>query len=124
MPFTIVGVTPPGFEGTNQLSESQDVSIPIAWEPRVSTERSRLQGAGTWWLRLMGRMKDGVTVEQAREPGGCRLDANAPLTWLYEHTTPRQSLEKAKREYIMKRRMIHIPLAHSAPAQQSYARPT
>ncbi len=64
--FTIVGVTPPGFEGTNQLSGSEDVSIPIAWEPAVSADRSRMKGAGTWWLRLMGRLKPGATVEQAR----------------------------------------------------------
>jgi predicted permease len=64
--FTIVGVTPPGFEGTNQISESEDVSIPIAWEPQVSADRSRMKGAGTWWLRLMGRLKPGATVDQAR----------------------------------------------------------
>ena len=64
--FTIVGVTPPGFEGTNQLSESEDVSIPIAWEPPVSGDRSRMKGAGIWWLQLMGRLKPGATVEQAR----------------------------------------------------------
>lgn len=64
--FTIVGVTPPGFEGTNQLSGSEDVSIPIAWEPAVSADRSWMKGAGTWWLQLMGRLKPGATVEQAR----------------------------------------------------------
>jgi len=64
--FTIIGVTPPGFEGTNQLSDSEDVSIPIAWEAPVSADRSRMKDAGTWWLQLMGRMKAGVTVEQAR----------------------------------------------------------
>src|SRR3989441_1287002 len=64
--FTIVGVTPPDFVGTNQLSEFEDVSIPIAWEPPVSADRSRMKGAGIWWLRLMGRLKPGATVEQAR----------------------------------------------------------
>jgi predicted permease len=64
--FTIVGVTAPGFVGTNPLSQSEDVSIPIAWEQPVSAERSRMKGAGIWWLRLMGRLKPGATVEQAR----------------------------------------------------------
>jgi predicted permease len=64
--FTIVGVTPPGFEGTGQIGSSQDVSIPIAWEPQVSGDRSRLKGAGIWWLRVMGRLKPGATAEQAR----------------------------------------------------------
>jgi predicted permease len=64
--FTIAGVTPPGFEGTMQVGSSQDVSIPIAWEPKVSAERSRMQGTGTWWLRIMGRLKPGASAEQAQ----------------------------------------------------------
>ena len=32
----------------------------------VSKERSRMSGAGTWWLRLMGRLKPGATIEDAR----------------------------------------------------------
>ncbi len=63
--FTIVGVTPPGFEGTGQVGSSQDVSIPLAWEPKASGERTYLKGAGIWWLRLMGRLKPGATLEQA-----------------------------------------------------------
>ena len=66
--FTIIGVTPPGFEGTMQAGSTQDVTIPIAWEPQlyVDRERSRMNGAGVWWLRLMGRLKPGATAEQAR----------------------------------------------------------
>jgi predicted permease len=64
--FTVAGVTPPGFEGTMQVGSSQDVSIPIAWEPQVSVERSRMRGTGTWWLRLMGRLNPGATAEQAQ----------------------------------------------------------
>jgi predicted permease len=66
--FTVVGVTPPGFDGAMQVGSSQDVTIPIAWEPQlnVERERSRMHGAGVWWLRLMGRLKPGATAEQAR----------------------------------------------------------
>ena len=64
--FTIVGVTPQGFEGTGQVGSSQDISIPLAWEPQVSGERTYLKGAGIWWLRLMGRLKPGAMLEQAR----------------------------------------------------------
>jgi predicted permease len=63
--FTIVGVTPPGFEGTGQVGSSLDISIPLAWEQQVSGERTYLKGAGIWWLRLMGRLKPGATLEQA-----------------------------------------------------------
>jgi predicted permease len=66
--FTVIGVTPTGFEGTMQAGSTQDVTIPIAWEPslNVDRERSRMYGAGVWWLRIMGRLKPGATAEQAR----------------------------------------------------------
>lgn len=64
--FTIVGVSPPGFEGTSQVGSSQDISIPISWEPQMGGERSRMKSGGIWWLRLMGRLRPGATAEQAR----------------------------------------------------------
>jgi predicted permease len=64
--FTIIGVSPPGFEGTMEIGSSQDVSIPIAWEQQVDGDRSRMKGSGMWWLRLMGRLKHGATREQSR----------------------------------------------------------
>jgi predicted permease len=63
--FTIAGVTPPGFTGTSQVGTSQDVSFPIAWEPQINGEQSNLKDEGVWWLRLMGRLKPGATLEQA-----------------------------------------------------------
>jgi predicted permease len=68
--FTVVGITPAGFDGTMQVGTSLDVSIPLAWEPQVSAERSGMAGGGTWWLRLMGRLKPGATAAQAQ----ARLD--------------------------------------------------
>jgi len=64
--FTVVGVTPPEFTGTGQVGSSPDVSVPLALEPQLSTDRSRMRGAGQWWLRLMGRLQPGATAEQAR----------------------------------------------------------
>ena len=51
-----------------QAGSTQDVTIAIAWEPQVyvDRERSNMNGAGVWWLRLMGRLKPGATAEQAR----------------------------------------------------------
>jgi predicted permease len=64
--FTIVGVTPEGFDGAMNLGTSPDVSIPIAWEPQVNGERSMMKGSGSWWLLLMGRLKPGATAAQAQ----------------------------------------------------------
>jgi predicted permease len=64
--FTVVGVTPPGFDGTMQVGSSPDVTVPIAWETQLNPERRRMTGAGQWWLRLMGRLKPNATAEEAR----------------------------------------------------------
>jgi predicted permease len=66
--FTVIGVTPPGFDGAGQVGATQDVTIPLAMEPQlnVDPQRSRMYGAGMWWLRIMGRLNPGATPEQAR----------------------------------------------------------
>jgi predicted permease len=91
--FTVIGVGPPGFEGAMQAGSTQDVTIPIAWEPQlnVDRERSRMHGAGVWWLRLMGRLKPGATAEQAR----AQLE-NVFQQSVVEHRTARQSQAQAQ----------------------------
>src|SRR5882672_9845058 len=68
--FTIIGVTPPAFTDISQVDYHPVVSVPIASEPLLRGERSRLAPAkypGAWWLNLMGRLKPGATYEQARD---------------------------------------------------------
>jgi predicted permease len=66
--FTVIGVTPPGFEGAMQVGSTLDITIPIACEPQlyVDRQRSLLNGEDAWWLRVMGRLKPGATSEGAR----------------------------------------------------------
>jgi predicted permease len=68
--FTIIGVTPPAFTGTLQVDYRPAFTVPLAFEPLLRGERSRLSTAkepGAWWLNLMGRLKPGATYEQARD---------------------------------------------------------
>ncbi len=65
-PFVIVGVTPRGFEGTLQVGNSPDFTIPISKEPLVDIGAPMLSDHGSWWLRIMGRLKPGANSEQAR----------------------------------------------------------
>ena len=68
--FTVIGVTPPAFNGTLQVGYYPAVTIPLSSEPLLRGERSILGTAtkpGVWWLNLMGRLKPGATQEQARE---------------------------------------------------------
>jgi predicted permease len=86
--FTIVGVTPPGFEGAMNIGTTQDVTVSVVWEPQLIRERnrSRMSGPGEWWLRLMGRLKPGATAEQAR----AQLE-NAFHQAVLEHRAARQA---------------------------------
>src|SRR5262245_41660715 len=68
--FTIIGVTSPAFIGTLQVGYYPAVTVPVACEPLLRSENSRLGTAnepGAWWLDLMGRLKPGATYEQARD---------------------------------------------------------
>src|SRR5581483_11738447 len=68
--FTVIGVTPPAFNGTLQVGYQPAVTLPVACEPLLRGKESRLGTAsapGIWWLDVMGRLKPGATYEQARE---------------------------------------------------------
>ena len=84
--FTIAGVTPPHFNGTMDVGSAQDVTIPLAWEPQISGERSMLRGAGIWWLRIMGRLKPGATIAEAQTALAGPFQAS-----VLEHRAMRQS---------------------------------
>jgi predicted permease len=69
VPVTIVGVTPPQFYAGLQLSASPDLSLPMTLAPRLDPSgqsRSEMRQAWYWWVRMMGRMKPGVSLEQVR----------------------------------------------------------
>ena len=64
VPFTIVGVTAPGFFGPS-VGRSFDVAVPIGMVDRVTGRESRLDGRSTWWLDIFGRLRPGQTLEEA-----------------------------------------------------------
>ena len=90
--FTVVGVSAKGFDGTMGIGTSQDVTIPIAMEPQLyaDKQRSNLNAAGVWWLRIMGRLKPGATAEQAQ----AQLE-NAFHQAVLEHRAARQAAAQA-----------------------------
>ncbi len=92
VPFTIVGVSAKGFDGTMGVGTTQDVTIPVTLEPQLYVDKrdSYMNGAGVWWLRIMGRLKPGVTNEQAQ----AQLE-NAFLQSVLEHRAARQAAAKA-----------------------------
>jgi predicted permease len=68
--FTISGVTPPEFFGL-QPGTSVDMSLPLAVQPLILPRLaepgvSLFTAADHWWIEVLGRLKPGVTEEQAR----------------------------------------------------------
>jgi predicted permease len=63
VPFTIVGVMPPGFFGPD-VGRVTDLMLPFAAEPLIRGQESRLARGGSWWLQIMVRLKPEQGVEQ------------------------------------------------------------
>ena len=72
-PFTIIGITPPGFVGALQIGTRIDVTVPIAFEPMLLGEASAQANAEHppfWWVHLMGRLKPGAAPAGAQASFG------------------------------------------------------
>jgi predicted permease len=63
-PFTILGITPPGFRGT-VLIFSPDFFVPIVNQEQVDGWNGLNDRANRWVGAVMGHLKAGVTPEQA-----------------------------------------------------------
>ncbi len=64
-PLTIAGVGPPGFFG-EVVAQATDLWIPLAMQPEIVSGRDDLERWDVNWLLLMGRLKPGVTIGEAR----------------------------------------------------------
>ncbi|MGE3618344.1 MAG: ABC transporter permease, partial [Gemmatimonadales bacterium] len=64
-PMTILGVAPEGFESTI-LGERPLVYVPISMRSVVSPWFSGFENRRSYWVYLFGRLRDGVTQEQAQ----------------------------------------------------------
>ena len=62
--FDIVGVTAKTFNGVD-VGRTFDVAVPICAEPIIRGARSGLDLSDVWFLGGMGRLKPGVTADQA-----------------------------------------------------------
>jgi predicted permease len=64
VPITVVGVAPAGFFG-EEVGASPDLWVPLTMWSRIVPGRDLLNSPGTSWLRIVGRLKPGVSVPQA-----------------------------------------------------------
>jgi predicted permease len=80
-PFTIVGISPPGFFGDRIDSTPPALWIPLNHESTIEGETSKLKAPETNWLYLLGRVKPGVN------PGSLQAKLNSSLRqWLATQT--------------------------------------
>ena len=64
-PFTVVGVAPAGFDG-DVVGEQMGLFVPLSMQPEIVRGRHWRTAANTSWLSLIGRLKPGMTVAQAK----------------------------------------------------------
>jgi predicted permease len=64
-PYTIVGVTPPIFQGS-QTGLRTELWVPLLAGERLISTSNRLEQRDAMWMMLLGRLKPGVTAEQGQ----------------------------------------------------------
>lgn len=64
-PMTIVGVAPPGFDGTT-LGRQPDLYVPITMYGYMNQDWSGFENRHSYWALLFARLRPGVTLDQAR----------------------------------------------------------
>ena len=102
-PFTIVGISPPGFFGDRIDSNPPALWIPLNVEPIIEGETSILKQPDTNWLYVLGRIKPGIA------PGSLQAKiSNTLRQWL--STQPAYTLNGATNE-IPKQHVVITPQA-------------
>jgi predicted permease len=61
-PFTIIGVTPPGFFGETLRGDPPDMWIPVQQEPLIAGASTLLHQPSAAWLRVIGRLHPGAST--------------------------------------------------------------
>src|SRR5579864_8288909 len=61
-PFTVIGITPPGFFGETLGSDPPDMWIPVQHEPLIAGGSALLHQSFGAWLRIIGRLHPGAST--------------------------------------------------------------
>ncbi|HKT23115.1 MAG TPA: ABC transporter permease, partial [Terriglobales bacterium] len=64
-PFTVVGIAPPNFRSI-VVGQAPDVFTPMMMKPQITPGWNDLDNRRSRWLNIFGRLKSGITVEQAQ----------------------------------------------------------
>ena len=92
-PFEIIGVAPAGFFGV-EVGRSFDVAIPLCAETLINGETAHTPERHHWWLVVIGRLKPGWTLAQAR----AHVQVISPA--LFEATLPPSYTSETAKDYL------------------------
>jgi predicted permease len=99
-PFSVIGVAPPGFFGETLRGNPPDLWIPLNQEPLIAGGSSLLRQPVSAWLRVIGRLRPGASVDgmAARLTGVLRdwmqHDSGYPPNWMADviRLLPKQTI--------------------------------
>jgi len=89
-PLTVIGVAPAGFFGETLESDPPDIWVPLQLEPVINAEGSLLHQPVSAWLRIIGRLRPGASMDgmAPRLTGVLRQwlqhDSGYPSNWMPE----------------------------------------
>src|SRR5437667_5403161 len=87
-PLTVIGVAPAGFFGETLESDPPDMWVPLQQEPMMNGEGSLLHQPISAWLRMIGRLRPGASIDgmAPRLTGLLRQwlqnDSGYPANWM------------------------------------------
>ena len=87
-PLTVIGVAPAGFFGETLESDPPDIWVPLQQEPMMNAEGSLLRQPVSAWLRMIGRLRPGASIDgmAPRLTGVLRQwlqnDSGYPANWM------------------------------------------
>jgi len=114
-PFTIVGITVPGFFGVD-VGSRFDVAVPLASEVIFDPERPGLDQRLQWWLSVMGRLKPGITPQKA----GAGLNVIAPA--IFQAASSPDLRPEEQRHFLRNQFTVHPGATGFSSLRERYAR--
>jgi len=94
-PYTVIGVAPEDFTGHRPLQRGIDLWVPLMQDRWIAGERRLMRDRHVRWLRVLGRLRDDATIE----------DANAALQTVFsrlEQEYPESNEGRGARAYPFK----------------------
>jgi len=102
VPYTLLGVAPPGFFGDQVRANPPDFWLPISTEPAIHGKENFLNRPDTDWLYIIGRLKPGA------KPAAIQSEVTVELQqWL----STRPDLTAYDRSQLGKQHIVIVPAA-------------